>query len=130
VANPLPSRMETGLVGELLVQLRLLEFGVQAAPPIRDTGNDLVALRGYQVRLVQVKSTWTTMVQVRGLPDKYNLLAVVFLKKDGDGFKLDDSSVHLISRHQLNALGRSLSPAKLAGFRISQAQVDSLFPFD
>ncbi len=32
--NPLDDRMVTCTVGELLVQLRLLEYDVQAAPPL------------------------------------------------------------------------------------------------
>lgn len=42
--NPLEERMVTCAVGELLVQLRLLEYGVQAAPAFKDSGNDLVSL--------------------------------------------------------------------------------------
>lgn len=51
MANPLPKTTYIGTVGELLVQLRLLEFGVQSAPPIRDSGNDLIAIKGRVVKL-------------------------------------------------------------------------------
>jgi hypothetical protein len=52
--NPLDGRMVTCTVGELLVQLRLLEYDVQAAPPLKDSGNDLIAIRGGQFRAIQV----------------------------------------------------------------------------
>jgi len=44
-------------VEELLVQLRLLEYGVQAAPPLKDSGNDLIAIKGREFRAIQVKAT-------------------------------------------------------------------------
>ena len=46
MANPIPKNMKTGTIGELLVQLRLLQYNVQAAPPIKDSGNDLIAIKG------------------------------------------------------------------------------------
>jgi hypothetical protein len=44
MANPISSEMRIGTLGELLVQLRLLQFDVQAAPPLKDSGNDLIAV--------------------------------------------------------------------------------------
>jgi hypothetical protein len=57
MANPITEAIKTGTVGELLVQLRLLQYDVQAAPPLKDSGNDLIALRGFVVRTIQVKTT-------------------------------------------------------------------------
>lgn len=56
MANPLPMTTHIGTLGEPLVQLRLLEFGVQAASPIRDSGNDLIAIKGRIVKFIQVKT--------------------------------------------------------------------------
>ena len=55
--NKITDNLKLGTVGELLVQLRLLEFDVQAAPPLKDSGNDLIAIRGIAMRAIQVKAT-------------------------------------------------------------------------
>lgn len=44
--NPITPRIRTGTVGEFLIQLRLLQYEVQAAPPLVGTGNDLIAVKG------------------------------------------------------------------------------------
>ncbi len=49
--NQVTDKIMTGTIGELLVQIRLLQFGVQAAPPIKDSGNDLIAVNSYLDRL-------------------------------------------------------------------------------
>ncbi len=59
--NPLSKTCITGTIGELLVQLRLFQYGVQAAPPLKDSGNDLIAVRRETFRAVQVKTTGTKM---------------------------------------------------------------------
>lgn len=56
MGNPLHKNAHKGTLGELLVQLRLLEYGVQAAPPIKDTGDDLIAIKGETVKFIQVKT--------------------------------------------------------------------------
>ena len=38
MSNPISAAIRIGTLGELLVQLRLLQFEVQAAPPLRDSG--------------------------------------------------------------------------------------------
>ncbi len=55
--NSLPHLIGQGSFGELLVQIRLLQHGVQAAPPIKDSGNDLIAIRRTVFKAVQVKTT-------------------------------------------------------------------------
>ena len=57
MGNPITERVKIGTIGELLVQLRLLQYDVQAAPPIKDSGNDLIAVKGEAFRGVQVKTT-------------------------------------------------------------------------
>lgn len=51
MGNPLPKALATGTLGELLVQFRLLQFDIQAAPPLKDSGNDLVAFATTKRRL-------------------------------------------------------------------------------
>ena len=55
--NPLFPQLVTGVTGELLVQLRLFQYGVQAAPPLTDSGNDLIAIKGHIFKAIQVKTT-------------------------------------------------------------------------
>ena len=42
--NPLTQMIARGTFGEGFVQLKLLQFDVQSAPPIKDSGNDLIAM--------------------------------------------------------------------------------------
>ena len=57
MANPISYELKVGTIGELLVQLRLLQYGVQAAAPLKDSGNDLIALKGFAIRCIQVKTS-------------------------------------------------------------------------
>ncbi len=55
--NPITDKMLTGTLGELLVQTRLLQLGVQAAPAIKDSGNNPIAVNNCQFRAVSVRTT-------------------------------------------------------------------------
>ena len=67
--NELDSNTNTGTFGELLVQLRLFQHGVQAAPPLKDSGNDLIAVKERVFRAIQVKTTNQDRFDLRGLPE-------------------------------------------------------------
>jgi hypothetical protein len=94
--------MVIGTVGELLVQLRLLEHDVQAAPPLKDSGNDLIAVRGKQFRSVQVKTTANGDIfefNHKELKEKlYDILALVQLVGEGPNLRLDECGVYLIPK--------------------------------
>ena len=81
--NNLPQLIEKGAYGEILVQLRFLEYGVQPAPPNKDTGNDLIAVRQESFRAIQVKTT-TVEFPIKftkaDLPELYHILAIVVLR--------------------------------------------------
>lgn len=124
MGNKLPENIKIGTFGELLVQLRLLEFGVQAAPPLKDTGNDLIAGRGETFRSVQVKTCLGGRPQVKKLPPHWHILSLVRLEFDDGGLALDRSEINLISRAEYEKNG---SLKNLSRFRISQARVDALF---
>ena len=122
MANPIPEDMKTGAVGELLVQLRLLQYDVQAVPPFKDTGNDLIAFRGPVVRTIQVKTTTTGEVPRR--PDeasRYDLFAVVRLVGEDRNLWLDKSQIFLVKKSDLSSL--KLSWDALQPFALSQKQV-------
>jgi len=97
MANPLPINTLKGTLGELLVQLRLLEYGVQAAPPLKDSGNDLIGIKGRVIKLIQVK----TEMRLRDLPNIYDLVAIVNLEYDeNNNLLLDQSRIWLIKNNE------------------------------
>lgn len=109
MANPLPPSLATGTLGELLVQFRLLQLGVQAAPPLKDTGNDLVAFRNQQIRTIQVKSAPNKISSDRRLPTHYDILAIVWLHGEAGRLEADASRIFLIPASAERSLERSLS---------------------
>jgi hypothetical protein len=126
MANPITKNLKTGTLGELLVQLRLLQYDVQAAPPLKDSGNDLIALRGPVVRTIQVRTTKTNQVPRRPPRARlYDLLAVVWLKGEDRTLWLDQSRIFLVNKGDLASLASNWSA--LQPFALSQAQVDKLF---
>jgi hypothetical protein len=125
MANPIPNEMKIGTVGELLVQLRLLQYDVQAAPPLKDSGNDLIALKGYAVRCVQVKTTTNDIPAWPPEEKLYHLLAVVRLEGDGRNLHLDASSVYLLSREEAGRVTRSWDG--LERFKLNEDRIATLF---
>lgn len=123
--NPISPKIKTGTVGELLVQLRLLQFGVQAAPPLKDSGNDLIAIKGECFRAVQVKTTTREEFNKGNLPDKYHILAVVFLAGENQNIWLDGSKVFLIEKKKVHGLSKKIDG--LGEFAISAELIDSIF---
>ena len=125
--NPLAEKLITGTTGELLVQLRLFQYGVQAAPPLKDSGNDLIAVRGHTLKAIQVKASRKTDTQWQVPTNRlYHVLALVRLDGDGNELSLDQSEVYLIGREVIQ--NGTFNPTDLAAYRISQALVDRLFP--
>jgi len=123
MANPISNAIKTGTVGELLVQLRLLQYDVQAAPPIKDSGNDLVALRGLVVRTIQVKTTTDGVPPWPPEERLYHLLAVVRLGGEERELWLDKSDIFLVPKSELKGLARSweaLQPFALSGEHVSK----------
>ena len=123
--NGLSPNLVTGAVGELLVQLRLLQYGVQAAPPLRDSGNDLIALRGRAVRSIQVKSSQRDPARW-GRPDderEYDLLALVALEGENNELWLDESVGYLVPKSELPDHGLP----DLDRFALTGDLVDELF---
>ena len=109
--NKITDRVKLGTFGELLVQLRLLEFDVQAAQPLKDSGNDLIAIRGDAMRAIQVKATKIEDDGYRvrgGLPERYHALAVVKLEGGEGTLYLDQSRVFFIAKEDVgtDALAR------------------------
>ena len=126
MSNPISPELRIGTLGELLVQLRLLQFDVQAAPPLKDSGNDLIAVKGERVHTVQVKATTSQEVPRWPDPDRiYSLLAVVRFTGEDRDLLLDASDVYLMAKSQLTSLKRSWRA--LEPYRMTPEQVDSFF---
>lgn len=125
VANPISEALVKGTYGELLVQLRLLQHGVQAAPPLKDSGNDLIALKGEVVRTIQVKTTTNELPPWPEERKLYHLLAVVQLHGEGTEVLLDQSEVFLIPKQALAKLPRRWEA--LGQFRLCAEHVAALF---
>lgn len=120
--NPLYSTTLKGTIGELLVQLRLLEFGVQAMPPRKDSGNDLIAIRNRVVKSIQVKTTGKRIR--RQFPNRnkiYDILALVRLAIDNSSYKLDETDIFLLKREELET--NSVNWKNLAAYRLSQERI-------
>lgn len=124
--NPISSQLRTGSIGELLVQIRLLQYGVQAAPPIKDSGNDLIAIRGEVFKALQVKTTTRTIFDLRKLPCRYHLLACVLLVGEGNDLSLDDCKIYLVTKEQVGEK-KSMAVSGLRGKELSQGLVDTIF---
>lgn len=102
MANPISKNMSIGTIGELLVQIRLLQHGVQAAPPLKDSGNDLIAIKGRCVKFVQVKTTTNNGYNLRNLKNKiFDILALVKLSEKNNELQLDKSEIYLLGENEL-----------------------------
>lgn len=134
--NELPTTLLTGTFGELLVQLRLFMHSVQAAPPIKDSGNDLIAIRRHAMKAVQVKTTCANFpieFDVKDLPDLYHVLAIVKLPQKihyddliDFEFSLDEVRVFLLEKHQVTK--GYWTEEELVKFELSEERIDAIFP--
>ena len=123
--NQVTDKVLTGTLGELLVQIRLLQHGVQAAPPIKDSGNDLIAVNGKEFRAVSVRTTTTGTYSKPEAGRLYHVLAVVFLVGDEREVSLDGSQLFLIPQAEVAAA--STDCEKLEKFKFSRHLVEKLF---
>lgn len=124
--NELSPELITGTVGELLVQLRLLEYAIQAAPPLKDSGNDLVAIKGRSILACQVKTTERDRIDLRNLPELYDLVVAVHVVGEGKRLHLDQCDIYLIPMGAITQ--RSYRFTELEAFRLGDAIVNRLFP--
>jgi hypothetical protein len=123
--NRITDEMQTGTVGELLVQLRLLEHGIQAAPPLKDSGNDLIAIKGTTFRAIQVKTTTQDRFQKPDGTRLYHVLAVVQLVADEHSLYLDQSKVYLVPAEAIHEV--STRTDDLNRFLLTAAHAQYIF---
>jgi hypothetical protein len=126
--NPISTSLKIGTLGELLVQLRLLQFDVQAAPPLKDSGNDLIAIRGEAMRAIQIKTTTGDHFEfdLLSLPTLYHGLALVKLVGEDQMLYLDDCRVFLLPKPEITKGYYSFE--ELDEYELRAEVVDMLFP--
>jgi len=125
--NPLPDKIAEGALGEIFVQLKLLQYGVQAAPPIKDSGNDLIAVRGEVFKAIQVKATVKDDFRVhrRRLPKHYHLLALVKLIGEDSDIDWTKSRIYLLPKSEVKK--ESYTEQELAEYCLSGLLLDKIF---
>jgi hypothetical protein len=128
--NPLTEKLVTGTVGELLVQLRLLQYGVQAVATHKDSGNDLLATRDDVFRALQVKATRRIDESINfdydgAMRKKFHILALVFLDGEADRLDLDLSETYLLTRDDVTKGYYTLD--ELDGKELDRHRVETLF---
>jgi hypothetical protein len=123
--NKISDKILTGTLGELLVQMRLLQYGIQAAPPVKDSGNDLIAVNGNEFRAVSVRTTTTGTYRKPKVGRVYHVLAVVNLVGNDRKVYLDRSPLFLIPRHE--AATASTDCRRLIKYKFSEQLVGRLF---
>lgn len=98
---------------------------MQAAAPLKDSGNDLIAVCGEHFRAVSVRtSTSGTYLKPNG-ERLYHVLAVVGLDADENHVHLDRSRVFLLRREDVDDASTKLS--ELDQYEMSLARVSELF---
>jgi hypothetical protein len=128
--NELSKYLQTGTLGELLVQLRLLQFDVQSVSPHKDTGNDLLATRGEVFRALQVKTTRSVDGELTfRLPvlmtRRFHILALVFLTGEERRLDLDKCDVYLLARDEVKK--GCYRQGELERCRLTSDRIDLLF---
>jgi hypothetical protein len=124
--NPITPKLTSGTFGELYAQFRLLQFGVQAAAPLKDSGNDLIAARGRSLRAISV---WSPTGNPFNKPPKkrlYDILAVVAFSVADGNLSLDASQLFLVPHEAVIHYPNRV--AAIQEFLISDLLVDALFP--
>jgi hypothetical protein len=129
--NQITVRVKIGTIGELLVTLRLLQYGVQAAPPLKDSGNDLIAVRDMNFRAIQIKTTTRDNFGLYDLPERYHIVALVQLVQNHGVFNLEESRIFLLTKPQIDQQEvKNYLVANLEACELNQNLVDNLFGFE
>src|SRR6266705_149915 len=115
-----------GTIGELIVQLHLLQYDVQAAPPIKDSGNDLIAVRKRTFRAIQVKTTTTNRIIKPDVEVLYHFLAVVRLPVIEGRYSVRDAEVFVFPQQYVSRLSTRLSD--YPHHRLDLEWIERLFP--
>jgi len=127
MANPLTKELEEGSVGELLVIIRLLQYGVQASFTLKDSGNDLIGVKGKSMQTIQVKTSVKGKWKAPKSTRTYGILALVSLKGSDQRVELDQSEIYLLSRSEVGDKKSFNDEESLVEFSLSMKRVNVLF---
>jgi hypothetical protein len=127
MANPLTKELEEGSVGELLVIIRLLQYGVQASFTLKDSGNDLIGVKGKSMQTIQVKTSVKGKWKAPKSTRTYGILALVSLKGSDQRVELDQSEIYLLSRSEVGDKKSFNDEESLVEFSLSMKRVNALF---
>lgn len=126
MANPISPELKTGTIGELLVQLRLLQYDIQSAPPLKDSGNDLIAAKGDRFKAIQVRTTTTGRFEKPSENKIYHILAIVHLAGEDNELYLDKTQIYLIEKGTVDSI-----PSNVEGledkYRMNSRLISELF---
>ena len=95
---------------------------MQAAPPLKDSGNDLIAVKGRVIKAIQVKTTTTSRFDTKR-PEYYDLAALVALRGEGRELDLEKTQVFLVPKE----VDRDTPPSQLAEWTLTADLVQRLF---
>lgn len=105
-----------------------MEHGVQASFPLRDSGNDLIAVRGEVLRAIQVKSTKGEKWDDLPPPGKeYHILPLVHLVGHDTHLELDKCGIFLLEKKEVGGRG-SISLGALGDESLLENRTHLLFP--
>jgi hypothetical protein len=124
--NTLPPKIKRGTLGELLAQVYLLANGVQAAPPLRDSGNDLIACRGSSILALQVKTRKGYNFSKHNLPELYHGVVYIVLREKNRLCDISHPDVYLMSRAEIRS-APSLGKRMIEPYRINIQRVREVF---
>ena len=115
-----------GTLGELIAQTHLLAHGVQAAAPIKDSGNDLIAIRRHSFCAVQVRTSRDGSINKPNPKRLYHILAVVHLPFERDFPLVEKARVFLFREKDVEGLTGTVND--YPGALISDDLVLKLWP--
>lgn len=125
--NPLSKNLENGTAGELLVILKLLQYHVQASFTLKDSGNDLIAIKDHSKKTIQVKSSIKGKWKAPKQEKKYDILALVSLEAgDETRLSLDQSTIYLSSKKEVDDK-KSFSKERVEKFSLNDDRIKKLF---
>lgn len=126
MTNPVYPLTAQGAFGELLLAVRLWQYGIDLARFQIDSGVDGVAARPGGVRLVQVKTT-RTRKPIRWPARAFDVLAVVVLPEDADYRNVGLHEVGLFLVPPRRRDGGDIPHDELEDFRL-ESMIDEIWP--
>lgn len=128
MSNPISKEVKIGTLGELLVQIRLLQYDVQAAPPLKDSGNDLIAAKGDVFKSIQVKTiNDSDRFDLREIDRKIiNVVALVRLIGEDREVSLDDTDIFLLTKDDI-ADKQTISPETISDKILTNERINEIW---